>query len=437
MKIASIVDDFIKVYFRKELSSKFLIGFTCGVPFLLRLAVLDLWMKDRGLSNSLVGIVTLLQWPFTFKFLWAPFIERFNFPILSKMFGQRKGWAIASQLLLFIGVLGMASSSPDSSLCRLLFFTSLVAFADGCQDMSLYVYQLCATTSKMYGPTAGVYVFGYKIGLLFSKSITLYLAHYFGWNSAYFIMAFSIFVCTFFILRIPEPKIQNPQTQKFSLNSKFSEIITTTVNQCLLDPFKKFMEKTRWKSIISIVILYRAGDILAQKMARLFYIDLGFTILDIANVVQVFGSIATLLGGIIGGYFIKKLGIVKAMIHFGVIHAISCLCYVILSLVGRNLAVLYMSVFVENITSGAVTTAFIAFLYSLSNKAYAATQYALLWAFYDLGGTFYRTISGILADTVGWTNFFLIIPLTFIPSLIILLSFKGKFAKEISSCHNT
>jgi PAT family beta-lactamase induction signal transducer AmpG len=421
MKLASLLDDFIDVYFKKGLSSKFFIGFTCGVPFILRLAILDLWLKDQGLSNSLIGIITLLQFPFTFKFLWAPFIEKFNFPFLSKTFGQRKGWAIASQMLLFVGVIGMATSSPNSSLFRLLFFTSLVAFADGCQDMSLYTFQLPKTDSQMYGPTAGVYVFGYRTGLFFSKSITLYLAHCVGWNAAYFIMAFSIFLCTLFILRIDEPR-----NEISSNNSDLHplKIITSTMKQCLFDPFKNFMKQSDWKSFIAVIMLYRAGDILAQKMARLFYLDLGFSILDIANVVQVFGSIATLFGGVIGGYFIKKLGIIRSMIWFGVIHASSCLCYVILAFVGKNLLVFYFSVFVENITSGAVVTAFVAFLYSLSHKNYAATQYALLWAFYDLGGTFYRTVSGIIADALGWTNFFLIIPLTFIPCLIILLSIR-------------
>ncbi len=436
MKLASIVDDFINVYFRKELSSKFFIGFTCGVPFLLRLAILDLWLKDQGLSNSLIGILTLLQCPFAFKFLWAPFIEKFNFPILSKTFGQRKGWAIASQMLLFIGVVGMATSSPDSSLLRLLFFTSLVAFADGCQDMSLYTFQLSKTDSQMYGPTAGIYVFGYRTGLLFSKSITLYLAHYFGWNLAYFVMAFSIFVCTFFILKIDEPETDRITSSTTDANRNPLQIISSTVNQCLVDPFKTFMKHPDWKNLIAVVVLYRAGDILAQKMARLFYMDLGFSILDIANVVQVFGSIATLFGGVIGGYFIKRLGIIRSMIRFGIIHAVSCLCYVALAIVGKNLAMFYFSVFVENITSGAVTTAFIAFLYSMSNKNYAATQYALLWAFYDLGGTFYRTVSGIIADALGWTNFFLFIPLTFIPCLIILLSLKD-YSGDPVCCRNT
>ncbi len=327
----------------------------------------------------------------------------------------------------------MATSSPSSSLFRLLFFASLVAFADGCQDMSLYTFQLSKTDSQMYGPTAGVYVLGYRTGLFFSKSITLYLAHCVGWNAAYFIMAFSIFLCTLFILKIDEPR------NEISPNSNELHplrIITSTMQQCLFDPFKSFMKQPDWKSFIAVIVLYRAGDILSQKMARLFYLDLGFSILDIANVVQVFGSIATLFGGVIGGYFIKRLGIIQSMIWFGIIHAASCLCYVFLAIVGKSLPVFYFSVFVENVTSGAMVTAFVAFLYSLSHKSYAATQYAVLWAFYDLGGTFYRTVSGIIADSLGWMNFFLIIPLTFIPCLIILLSirdYSGESAVSVST----
>ena len=200
MKLASTVGDFVKICLRSGISTKLLVGFTCGVPFLLRLTVLDLWLKECGVSNTVIGLFTLLQWPFTLKFLWAPFIEKMDFPILSKMLGRRRGWAIASQLLLFVGLLGMATATPQTNIVSLMCYVSLVAFADGCQDMSLYPYQFDKANAKMFGPIAGIFVFGYKTGMFFSKSITLYLAHYFDWNIAYAFMAFSIFL---FFHRIP------------------------------------------------------------------------------------------------------------------------------------------------------------------------------------------------------------------------------------------
>ncbi len=428
MNLKSFVIDLANSYFQKGLGSKFFLGFTCGIPFLLRLAILDIWLKDCGLSNSAIGFFTIIQWPYILKFLWAPFIEKFDFPILSKILkGRKKGWAVASQLLLFVGILGMATSSPDSNLYRLLFFASIVAFADGCQDVSIYACQWDRIPARMYGPTAGVFVLGYRLGLFFSKSLTLYIAHFFNWNYAYGIMAFSVFLCTIFILRMPEPltKIKENESLKDLDNFSINSIIKITLFECLLEPFQKFLKNQNWMKFISIIMLYRTGDILFQKMSKLFYIDLGFSILDIANVVQVFGSIATLLGSIIGGYFIKKIGLIKSMFCFAIIHGISCyLCYILLAVIENNLLMLYLSVFIEHGANGAIATAFVAFLYCISDKKYVATQYALLWAFYGISSMFFRSISGILADSLGWMYFFFIIPFTFIPSLLILYSLK-------------
>jgi PAT family beta-lactamase induction signal transducer AmpG len=284
----------------------------------------------------------------------------------------------------------------------------------------------------MFGPLAGVFVFGYKIGMFFSKSVTLYLAHYYGWDLAYAAMAFSIFLCTIFIFCANEPQI--PKTSEIKRIEKmvesygkkeksrfeFIRLMKATIFECLICPFKIFMGRRDWRETIAVIVLYRAGDRMAQKMAKPFYVDMGFSKLEIANVVQVFGTIAALVGGIAGGYLVKLYGVKRAMFWAGVIHAVGCLSYMILSCVGHDVRMLYLTVFIENITCGAIATAFIAFLYSLCNKNYATTQYALLWAFFELGGIIFRTISGAIADALGWTNFFLFVPFMFCPSLLIL-----------------
>ncbi|GHT92256.1 MFS transporter [Alphaproteobacteria bacterium] len=437
MSTKALLDDFLKTYRDPIVSSKFFIGFSCGLPFLLTLTILDLWLKDCGVSNTVIGLFTLLHWPFTLKFLWAPFIERYDFPFLSRKIGRLRGWAIASQLVLFCGLLGMASSSPDTSLVKLMVFASLVAFADGCQDISLYAYHMDRAKKDMFGPIAGVFVFGYKAGVFFSKSAALYLAYYFGWNSAYAAMAFSVLLCTAFVLCIKEPRINNTaksraisgdidnmmKSYENSENSKFEfvRLLKKTIRECLVCPCKIFMKRENWTSLIAIVVLFKVGYIITQKMAKPFYVDMGFSLLEIANVVQVFGTIAALLGGIIGGYLVKKRGLYNVMFYTAIVHALSCLAYIALSKIGHNMIALYVTVFTENITEGAMGTSFLAFLYSLcDDNKYRSTQYALLWAFYDFGGMFCRTISGAIADILGWTNFFLFVPLTFIPSLIIL-----------------
>lgn len=412
----------METYSDPKIASRFFIGFSCGVPFLLTLTILDLWLKDCGVSNTAIGFFTLLHAPFTFKFLWAVFIDRFNFPFLSRRFGRRKGWAIASQTLLFVGLLGMAFSDPSKGLLKLIFCASLVAFADGCQDMALYKYQVCCNTkSKMLGPIAGVVIFGYRIGMFLSKSVSLYLAHYLDWNVAYSVMAFSILLCMSFILNIEEPEEDSKKPLNFGdkqLNLK--KTIKNAVIDCLVEPFQIFMKRRDWKKVILIIVLFRAGDMISQKMAKPFFVEMGFSMLEIANVVQVFGTVATLIGSICGGYFIKKCEIRMAMLSTSVAHALSCLSYVAMSLIGYNIHLLYFTAFIENITGGMMSTAFIAFLYGLCNKQYGTTQYALLWAFYDIGGGLCRAISGALADILGWTWFFAFAVLMFVPGIVVL-----------------
>lgn len=432
MKLTAVCGDFLKTYLKPEIGSRLYMGFSAGIPYLLRLTILDLWLKESGVSNTVIGLFTFLYWPFTLKFLWAPFIERTDFPLLSKKFGRRRGWAVASQLLLFISLLGMACSSPQSSLTSLIFFASLATLGDGIQDMSLYAFQIDKTKAEMFGPIAGAFIFGYRSGMFFAKSVSLYLAHSLSWNMAYAIMAFSIFLCTFFVLHAEEPdvvptdemnrieKIVKIYEKRKSFRFEFLRILNATLLECLVCPFKMFIKRKHSLLLISVIVLYRAGDKMAQKMAKLFYVDIGFSKLEIANVVQVFGAIASLIGGIIGGYFVKKYGVKRAMLMIGAAHALSCFAYVLMSKVGYNISMLYFTVFVENITGGAIATAFVAFLYSLCNKTYATTQYALLWAFYEFGGTICRALSGAIADALGWTNFFLFVPITFIPSLAIL-----------------
>jgi PAT family beta-lactamase induction signal transducer AmpG len=299
--------------------------------------------------------------------------------------------------------------------------------------MSLYAYQLDGAKAEMFGPIAGVFVFGYRLGMFFAKSGALYLAHYLGWSAAYATMAFSVFLCTFFILGAKEPKIpQNEQIKRIEQMVKsyekhshslfeFTRVIKATIFECLVCPFKMFMQRKDWKSLIAMVTLFRTGDMIAQKMLKPFFVDLGFSMLEIANVVQVFGTVATLLGGVLGGFFIKRIGVMRVMFYSGLFHAISCFSYVLLAKSGHDLALLYGTVFIESTSGGAVATAFIAFLYTLCNRNYyAATQYALLWAFYDLSGMICRTFSGLIADLLGWIKFFAFMPLTFVPSLIII-----------------
>ena len=438
MKFTSLLDDFIKTYAASGVSSRFFLGFSCGIPFLLTLTILDIWLKDQGVSNTVIGLFTLLHWPFTLKFMWAPFVESFDFPYLSKKFGRRRGWAVASQFLLFAGLIGMAHSDPKTSMLSLMCFTSLVAFGDGLQDLSLYAYQINNVNHRTLGPSAGVFLFGYRTGMFFAKSISLYLAHYFGWHFAYCVMAFSVFFSMFFVFSVEEPKFEESEADQIPCTSsqlilwKFAHVVKSTIYERLLKNLHLFKNRENWRKYLLLVLIFKAGDIAVHKMAKPFFIDIGFSMLEIANVVQVFGTVSTLIGGILGGYFVKKYGLKKLMFYSAIAHAVASFTFIIMSKIGYNIGFLYFSTLFENITGGIMTTAYLAFLYSMCEKGeHFASQYALLWAFYDFSGIFCRTISGMLADLLGWTLFFSLISITFIPSLVVLYSLITKHERKV------
>lgn len=419
MKQRDFLKNFFNSYFQPHITSLFFAGFSSGFPFLLTLAILDIWLKESNISNSVIGLISFLHWPFMFKFLWGPFIESLDLPVLSKSLGRRRSWAIVSQFLLILSLIGMGFSSPETHLIRLLCFASLASFAGGCQDIAMYSYQLDHANKNTIGPIAGIVLLGYRIGMLLSKSGSLYLAAYYNWKIAYIVMGALISISVIYVLTADEPD-DNSKKLTFKGNKTSIANLKQIFKVSLTEPFKNFCKTQNWKQCIALVILFRAGDSLIQKMDKLFYIELGFSKIEIANVVQIFGMIPTMIGGLIGGILIKTTGLYKSMLISSILHCLSNFCYILLCQFGHNVYLLYFTVAIENFTGGAMGTTFIAFLYHICRESKYATQYALLWGIFDIGSSVFRMSSGILVDTLGWYTFFAFVPLAYIPAISIL-----------------
>ncbi|MDR2681661.1 MAG: MFS transporter [Holosporaceae bacterium] len=399
-------------------AKKFGVGVSYGTSFPLVLVILDYWLKECGVSNSAIGFFTIFHLLFTLKFLWAPMIDTLDIPYLSQRLGRQKSWVLVSQGLLMCGVICMAHLDPQSDLGTLMFFASLIAFADGCQNVALYPYQICSVADSDLGYVAGVISFGHRIGSIFTKFVTLHMAYFFDWTVAYESAAFLIFLCMIFILLTPEPQVQ---PCNISRNLSTFRVIKKISQQLL--------EKKNGISILLILIVYKMASFMIQKMSRPFCLEMGFTKLEIANVVQLFGSISLIIGGFIGGFFVKNIGPAKTMLYLGVLHMISLYLYLLIWLHGHDTDILCVVVFFESMAEGATAAAFLAFLYELCS---GSSQYALFWAIHELGGIAATSVSGLLADTLGWFNYFLIVPIFFVPGLWIL---QQKFSKnpEIAS----
>lgn len=412
------------------LLKKCIIGFSYGIPFPLTIVILDYWLKDCGIANLTIGLFSVFHLPFALKLLFAPIIDECRIPYLSKLLGHRRSWAFVSQLALTISVMCMAQVNPTNSLFTLMCFASVAALADGVQNISLYPYQISDITEDQFGYTAGMISFGHRIGTIVTKVTTLYCAHFWGWKIAYECAACLILFCMVFIFFMKEPVIAEGV---YHANRKNVQAFSSPIKK-IFKEMRQIIRRSDGLYVILTLLLYKASDFTIQKMSRVFCLEIGFSKLEIANIVQIFGSVSVVLGGFLAGFFIKKRGTLNSMIFFSIMHMSFLFCYVVLNRLGNDTDALCTTVFLEGLTGGAVAAAFIAFLYEECKNG---SQYALLWAIHELGGMIFRLASGFLADMCDWAQFFMIIPWLSVPGILILkrLSCLRREKRETIPCY--
>ncbi len=395
--------------------SKIFIGICSGISFPLTITILDYWLKDLGISNTLIGLFSFIHWPFMLKFLWGPIIENFDIPLLSKKMSRYKGWMTCSYIFLILGIVIMANSNPTTNVFWLIFGASLVAIADGCKNIVLYPYQLIGKKEDSVGFIASCVNIGNRLGSIFIKVSTLYVAHFFDWRTAYLsaaLMIFSVMVINF-VIEEPHKKFEN--REDFSLKQSYLKSFFL--------PIKRFLKSEHSAKFLAIVGLYKAADFMMQKMSRIFCIEVGFSKIEIANIIQFYGSITVIIGSFLGGYTIKKLGLIRSMRLILTLHAISFLAYLLLTEFGKENTLLTMIITFEALSGGAVTACFIAFFYTIAADL---TTYAVLWALYEFSSLIFMSVSGIFANFLGWKLFFCLVPMLVIPNLILLRKIQLK-----------
>ncbi|MDR1366199.1 MAG: MFS transporter [Holosporales bacterium] len=408
--------------------SMMFVGFAAGLPFLMTLSLLDIWLKQSGASYTLIGMFAICHWPFMFKFLISPFIDKFDCPYFSHRLGRKRGWVVASQLAIFAGLCGISLCDPTKNLVPLAIFANIVALAYGCLDIALYSYQVDRIENESIGPRASMITFGFRLGMLTASSGGLYLSYYVGWHLTYFLLGCIVVLSTIPILLLPEPErgISKERrmftliTNKFehNLSSRRFLTIKSTFFECLICPFKGFKRHPQWFLILFIIATFKIGDVMAHKMAKPMYLELGFSTVDIAKIVTAYGMIATITGGFIGGLFIRSRGLLKVMFFTGAAHLLATLLYMLIYCVGYDIPLLCLITFIVNATGGMMMVGFMSMLYGLCRTGYPATQFAIFWAIYEFCGMFFRSLSGMLVDNFGWIVFYLITMVLSVPSLI-------------------
>ncbi|MDA8122015.1 MAG: AmpG family muropeptide MFS transporter [Deltaproteobacteria bacterium] len=383
-----------------------LLGFSSGIPLALTGTTLQAWMATEKIDLAVIGVFSLVGLPYTAKYLWAPVMDRYVPPFL----GRRRGWMIVTQFALVLAIAAMAFSDPAGATTLFAVLALLVAFASASQDIVVDAYRTEVLDPVELGPGAGVHILGYRIAMLTSGAIALILADRLPWKTVYLLMAGSLLVGVAASLLAPEPRLkQRPPA---------------TLKEAVVEPFVEFLSRRGAVGILLFIILYKLDVVMAMALNTPFLLELGFTKTDIGAVTKGVGMAATIVGTLVGGAVVARTGMKTSLWLFGILQSVSTLSFIALARLGHHYPMMVTAIGLENLCSGMGTAAYAAFLMSLCDKRFTATQYALLTSLMALTRVIIGAPTGYIAKTFGWEQYFVISALSAIPGLILLLRYR-------------
>lgn len=396
----------------KDITVVTFLGFASGLPFPLVSGTLQAWLASENIDIKTIGILTVITFPYSFKFLWSALFDRYS---ISKL-GRRKGWILTCQLLILIGIFLMVITTPKY-LSIFSALAILVAFFSASQDISIDAYRTEILKPKDRGLGASLAVTAYRIALIIAGGLCLLLADYLGWQTALLAVSSMLVLGIFSTLWAGEPEgIKKP----------------TTLRESFIEPFKDLLKRKKSLILILSIIFYKLGDAYAGSLITAFFIrGVGFSLTEVGTVNKIGGLISSILGALLGGVLLTKMTLYRALILFGFFQAISNLMFMALAIIGKNFAFFVSTIIIENFTGGMGTTAFLALLMGICNRGFAATQYALLSSLASLGRVIISPTSGFVVDHIGWAAFYFATFIVAIPGLIFIFMLK-KTILEVS-----
>jgi len=401
-----------RIYANKQILIISFLGFISGLPLLLTSSTLSVWLAEEGVTKATIGAFSLVALPYTFKFLWAPLFDHAKIPFLTKRLGKRRSFMMLMQIFLIASLICLGSTSPSAHPLLIALFALCVSFFSASQDIIIDAYRVEILDEASYGAGAASVVFGYRIGMLVAGAGALYLAEVVPWGAVYFAMAFLVLLGSIACLMCEEPAQNLPS--KTIRNPGFTRGL-------ILAPFLEFIKRKHWVAILLIILSYKLGDAFLTSMSNVFFIETGFSKIEIANVAKVFGLISTLAGGFIAGIMSSRMGIIRTMFLCGIIHMLANLIFVVQVYIGYSVPMLVCTIAIENVTAGMISVALVAYISSLCGGINTATQYALLSSIMAFSRTVLTSFSGVLAASLGWSLYFIFTSLVAIPALLILL----------------
>jgi len=390
--------------FNKKILICIFTGFTSGLPLFILISLLPAWLRSSGLDLKAIGLFALIQFPFTWKFLWAPLFDRFTFSM-----GRRRGWLIIFQILLLLTIALSGFIDPVSQLTSIAIISTIIAFFSASQDVVIDAYRRELLLDRELGLGNAIHVNAYKIASLVPGSLSLVLADFFAWDFVFIVTALFMLPGIIMTLLVSEPKLKAAPPK--------------TLKEAVIEPLKEFKNRKGLNNallILLFIFLYKIGDSMATALATPFYLDLGFSMTEIGLIAKNAGLWPGILGGILGGIWMMKLGINKALWIFGFMQMFATLSFAWLAYVGDNNAVLAITVGLEFFAAGLGTTAFVAYIAKTTNPSYTATQFALFTSLASVPRTLTNASTGYLVEFFGWQTFFVFCFVIAIPGMLLL-----------------
>lgn len=387
-------------------------GFASGLPLYLLFNLVPAWLRSEHVDLKTIGLFALIQFPYTWKFLWSPLLDRYVVPA----FGRRRGWMLLTQIGLLVVIASMGAFSPQSDLSTIAWIATLLAFLSATQDIVLDAYRRELLADKELGLGNAVHVNAYRIAGLVPGSLSLILADYLPWSTVFIVTALFMLPGIAMTLLVHEPHRAAPPR---------------TLREAVVEPFHEFITRKGWQSallILAFLFFYKLGDSMCTALATPFYLDMGFSKTQIGLIAKNAGLWPAVIGGMLGGLWMVKIGINRALWLFGVVQVVSIFGFAWLASVGHHaeitpveLAQLAIVISLEALGVGLGTVAFVAFIARSTHPAYTATQFALFTSLMAVPRTFANAATGWLVEAMGWTGFFLLCAVLAIPGMLLLL----------------
>lgn len=401
--------------FNKRMLICIFTGFSSGLPLFILISLLPAWLRSEGVDLKSIGLFALISLPFTWKFLWAPLFDRYIPPL-----GRRRGWMLISQVLLLVSIPIFGAFNPKLDIWTIAYLATIVAFFSACQDIAVDAYRREILPDIELGMGNVIHVNAYKIAGLVPGSLSLILADHITWQSVFFITALFMLPGIFMTIVVKEPplKLGRPKT----------------LRAAVVEPFHEFINRNGLKTallILAFIFLYKLGDSMATALATPFYLDMGFSKTEIGLIAKNAGLWPSVIGGLLGGVWMFKLGINRALWVFGVVQMVAILGFAYLATVGHSLLWLGIVIGIEAFGVGLGTAAFVAYIAQTTHPLYTATQFALFTSLAAVPRTFVNAATGYMVENLGWFKFFILCFLLAIPGMLLLIKIAPWNEKEI------